>query len=154
MKEKKLGSVGGWKSRQLKKKVRLGWRLKIGKIERKKVRLGWRPEMKKKWKKKLLGITAIFGCLFTGKDRRSIHEWMNGWRQEMTQKWRQSLKMYKCQRPMFTSVPTMWRPKMKKNGKKKLLGIHKCELLGMTQLRIISYINLRIISYHLLRYLT
>ena len=28
----------------------------------------------KKNEKKLLGITAIFGCLFTGKDRRSIHE--------------------------------------------------------------------------------
>ena len=41
--------------------------------------------MKKNEKKKLLGITAIFGCLFTGKDRRSIQEWMNGWRQEMTE---------------------------------------------------------------------
>ena len=49
---------------------------------KKKVRLGWRPKMKKN-EKKLLGI-AIFGCLFTGKDR-SIHEWMNGWRQEMTE---------------------------------------------------------------------
>ena len=74
----------------------------------------------KKNEKKLLG-TAIFGCLFTGKDRRSIHEWMNEWMDEdkKWQKWRQSLKMYKCQWPVFTSVPTMWRPKMKKNGKKK-----------------------------------
>ena len=55
----------------------------------------------KKNEKKLLGI-AIFGCLFTGKDR-SIHEWMNGWRQEMTEMETESenvqvsmTRVYKC----------------------------------------------------------